>query len=273
MVSKNDLVTSQGRKRVPISYLNHGASLSRFKTSAASLRSDENNVTGWKRLSGSGIVTWMHCEAISPRSGDQFGFKNIISLRPPYLGGFQEHDKRGVFQIISLIPRLSHRLEYLTFRIVQHLIRFSQSDWSKAQDAELRNVGCCTPQACDIHPDCCTLVSHHNKRHNKCAAYYCGFARSSLSSSFFLSFFLSFFFSFFLSLFLFSFFLSFFLSFLSSFLPLFLSFFLSFFRSFSFCFFFFSFFYSFSDLLTFCLVFSLFCVWNCQLITRACYIL
>ena len=54
--------------------------------------------------------------------------------------------------------------------IVQHLIRFSQSDWSKAQDAELRNFGCCTPQACDIHPDCCTLVSHHNKRHNNCAA-------------------------------------------------------------------------------------------------------
>ena len=25
---------------------------------------------------------------------DQFGFKNIISLHPPYLGGFQEHDKR-----------------------------------------------------------------------------------------------------------------------------------------------------------------------------------
>ena len=29
---------------------------------------------------------------------DQFGFKNIISLHPPYLGGFQEHDKRWVFQ-------------------------------------------------------------------------------------------------------------------------------------------------------------------------------
>ena len=25
---------------------------------------------------------------------DQFGFKNIISLHLPYLGGFQEHDKR-----------------------------------------------------------------------------------------------------------------------------------------------------------------------------------
>ena len=32
---------------------------------------------------------------------DQFGFKNVISLRPPYLGGFQEHDKRGVFQTMS----------------------------------------------------------------------------------------------------------------------------------------------------------------------------
>ena len=69
--------------------------------------------------------------------------------------------------------------------IVQHLIRFSQSDWSKAQDAELRNFGCCTPQACDIHPDCCTLVSHHNKRHNNCAAYYCGFARSSRAQKLF----------------------------------------------------------------------------------------
>ena len=29
---------------------------------------------------------------------DQFGFKNIISLHPPYLGGFQEHDKRWVFR-------------------------------------------------------------------------------------------------------------------------------------------------------------------------------
>ena len=29
---------------------------------------------------------------------DQFGFKNITSLHPPYLGGFQEHDKRWVFQ-------------------------------------------------------------------------------------------------------------------------------------------------------------------------------
>ena len=32
---------------------------------------------------------------------DQFGFKNVISLRPPYLGGFQEHDKRWVFQTMS----------------------------------------------------------------------------------------------------------------------------------------------------------------------------
>ena len=29
---------------------------------------------------------------------DQFGFMNIISLHPPYLGGFQEHNKRWVFQ-------------------------------------------------------------------------------------------------------------------------------------------------------------------------------
>ena len=33
-----------------------------------------------------------------PQHIDQFGFKNIISLHPPYLGGFQEHDKRWVFQ-------------------------------------------------------------------------------------------------------------------------------------------------------------------------------
>ena len=35
-----------------------------LKTSVAGRRSDENNETGWKRSSGSGIVTWMHCEAI-----------------------------------------------------------------------------------------------------------------------------------------------------------------------------------------------------------------
>ena len=35
-----------------------------LKTSAAGRRSDKNNVTGWKRSSGSEIVTWMHCEAI-----------------------------------------------------------------------------------------------------------------------------------------------------------------------------------------------------------------
>ena len=32
---------------------------------------------------------------------DQFGFKKVISLRPPYLGGFQVHDKRWVFQTMS----------------------------------------------------------------------------------------------------------------------------------------------------------------------------
>ena len=29
---------------------------------------------------------------------DQFPFENIISPRPPYLRGFQEHDKRQVFE-------------------------------------------------------------------------------------------------------------------------------------------------------------------------------
>ena len=32
---------------------------------------------------------------------DQSIFKNVISLRPPYLGGIQEHDKRWVFQTMS----------------------------------------------------------------------------------------------------------------------------------------------------------------------------
>ena len=49
---------------------------------------------------------------------DQFGFKNVIWLRPPYLGGFQEHNKRGVFQTMSCFSsgtgvRLGHCIIFL----------------------------------------------------------------------------------------------------------------------------------------------------------------
>ena len=40
---------------------------------------------------------------------DQFGFKNILSLCPPYLGGCQEHDKRGVFQTIYVLLKFRNR--------------------------------------------------------------------------------------------------------------------------------------------------------------------
>ena len=43
----------------------------------------------------------------SPYAIDQFGFENVISLRPPYLGGIQELDKRWVFQTMYLNPILT----------------------------------------------------------------------------------------------------------------------------------------------------------------------
>ena len=33
-------------------------------------------------------------QLLPPGPTDQFRFNNVISLRPPYLGGIQEHDKR-----------------------------------------------------------------------------------------------------------------------------------------------------------------------------------
>ena len=46
---------------------------------------------------GGGLLHVEKCKAktwIWDLGIDQFGFKNIISLHPPCLGGFQEHDKR-----------------------------------------------------------------------------------------------------------------------------------------------------------------------------------
>ena len=44
------------------------------------------------------VHTHTHTHTCTICTIDQFGFKNIISLHPQYLGGFQEHDKRWVFQ-------------------------------------------------------------------------------------------------------------------------------------------------------------------------------
>ena len=48
-----------------------------------------------------GLVFQSYIQIILYSAIDQFSFKNVISLCPPCLVGFQKHDKRWVFQTMS----------------------------------------------------------------------------------------------------------------------------------------------------------------------------